>query len=736
MPLRGRGKNIPSLVLLGMVSLALGQTETKLPTKVEAQAEDSISSDTVALEKQAEEKDSVIAEAKDTATVPERTWLYGFKSKVHALPCREDAETLTGCLRTQSSLWPIETGPPGARSYWRDPLNYATVGYQSMTRVTEEPGALFSTYGLGGVSLPDAIEPTAPGMGLWRESWTPMAPLDTPQTRLRWQRGALTLNQFQVDLRRSLIGRAYLGFTYASSSADSMYYDYSFNVHQPYLSGWGFLKYIYAPIDCDSASLVLEGVQGRLAANQMKTRLGIWADSMTVFEFFWDRARHRSNLALPRHAATRDSVQALYPARDAHDGIGLIFAQEMGEQRAWRHEWKWLHHSKEAEWMAGRDSASVRVPRETLSIVSDRISGRISWRPQGAGQDSTEWALGTWAENRLMEGRLYLQGGEAGSIEKGWGDAQRVFLEGRYHLPFLFARFETGLTRQSEIDNQVMYLPGAGAMTTLWGPWQTWATIELSHRQELLDWNHRFRVQPTQGFFASNDLKPREATRAEARFGTGWKRLKLWTGWAGLHEGNAFASLLPPDTLLCSDISQGDFKGVMPSACASDSVTIPDSLALKYRNVDERSLAQILLGLQWGLGNWNLSLENRWQIMNVLDDESYTVQRRDATVPKRLFRGELFWKRRLISERLGVQVGWNWEWTSTRWTYASNLNGTSRLMRLDEYLVLDFRAAMQIKTFTLHFRAANMNHDRYAPEAGVHPTGVNFRFGIDWALLD
>ena len=32
------------------------------------------------------------------------------------------------------------------------------------------------------------------------------------------------------------------------------------------------------------------------------------------------------------------------------------------------------------------------------------------------------------------------------------------------------------------------------------------------------------------------------------------------------------------------------------------------------------------------------------------------------------------------------------------------------------------------------FKGVNFNHDRYATEPGVHPPGVNFRFGIDWTL--
>ncbi len=44
-----------------------------------------------------------------------------------------------------------------------------------------------------------------------------------------------------------------------------------------------------------------------------------------------------------------------------------------------------------------------------------------------------------------------------------------------------------------------------------------------------------------------------------------------------------------------------------------------------------------------------------------------------------------------------------WEWTSNRYAWASNLDGTVGHIKLDKDLTGDFDAAMQIKTFTLHF---------------------------------
>ena len=56
-------------------------------------------------------------------------------------------------------------------------------------------------------------------------------------------------------------------------------------------------------------------------------------------------------------------------------------------------------------------------------------------------------------------------------------------------------------------------------------------------------------------------------------------------------------------------------------------------------------------------------------------------------------------------------------------------------VKLDEFLILDFRAEMKIKSLVYFFQAKNMNHDQYYFEPGSHPPGVHFRYGIQWILM-
>jgi hypothetical protein len=161
---------------------------------------------------------------------------------------------------------------------------------------------------------------------------------------------------------------------------------------------------------------------------------------------------------------------------------------------------------------------------------------------------------------------------------------------------------------------------------------------------------------------------------------------------------------------------------------------VPDSLALGRVNYREETRDLAHLWLRISAGNWRLSLRNTYLMASAIRDPRLGFEAVNATLPRDVLKGQLLWRRVVLDGKLGLQTRWDWEWFSAREVFASDLDGTSRPERLDEYLDLDFTAQMEIKTFLLYFRAMNLYHDRYATEPGVHPPGVNFRFGVDWRL--
>jgi hypothetical protein len=289
-----------------------------------------------------------------------------------------------------------------------------------------------------------------------------------------------------------------------------------------------------------------------------------------------------------------------------------------------------------------------------------------------------------------------------------------------------------GLARSSRMDNSVEWLPQAGVEAAFDLPFGLAAAAGADFERREPDWELLYRHNPALFRFPSPGLKPRSDL--------GWRGEVTWTlPYLRLGAGGAFdrsaGAWLPgvlPSPEACGDLADSLYAYAGP--CAGGKV--PDSLALGLRNWDtlRRLSWHMLLGFD--LGNWSLDLRNRFLLLSEAEDDAVEGVLADRTVPARVFKGDLGWKRDLLDGKLQVAVGWGWEWFSTRYAWVPDLRGGSQVRKLDEYLALDFGASMRIRTFLLSFKGMNFNHDRYATEPGVHPPGVNFRFGVDWTLLN
>src|SRR5690606_9488531 len=109
------------------------------------------------------------------------------------------------------------------------------------------------------------------------------------------------------------------------------------------------------------------------------------------------------------------------------------------------------------------------------------------------------------------------------------------------------------------------------------------------------------------------------------------------------------------------------------------------------------------LGLGLSLGNWRLDLRNKFLFNRSVEDGDVRGVRTDASIPARVFKGRLGWNRDLLDGKMNLDLGWDWEWFSARYAWVPDLAGSSRVVKLDEYLALDFEAAMRIRTFILFF---------------------------------
>jgi hypothetical protein len=658
--------------------------------------------------------------------------------------CRA-AQGALPCWRGAPDLANQEIGFPGPRA-WSLSLTHWRALPQS------SPNFLFwkdSPYLSGGLPPPErfALHRTGGDLDGIEEAWTPVMPLDTPVTRLTWTRGALTLNQFDLRLERMLSERAYLGLEYYTSTADSATYDYQFNVHQPYLGGWGFLGKLYKPIDRDSASLVLAGTSHSIHALTVRPRVGFWLDSNRVLEAFLDWTRNSTSLTyptgLPHPASTLvpsgpDSMQALMPSRFSAFAEGVLYGETHAD---WTGQVEAAHGSADWNDTRGRGTGAAQD-----ALTGDQYLLRAEARALGLpGKPS----LTAQAQSENWSGDPVLGG--AGLGERGWGDAEEAELRVGPAFGPLAIQASAGLGRDSRMADRVEWLPRFGAEARLGLPLGFSAMASGSSRAEDPSWEVLYRTNPARFRYANPDLGPRTDRTLRGAVAWSGSRYSLELGFDRYAGRDVWLPRVLPGRDACGALADSAYKDLPGAACVDTAGAagtaggasagspgavprLPDSLALALRNYDRETIDAWHLGAGLGLGNWSLDLRERFVLARQVEDPGLAGSFIDRSVPERVFQGRLAWKRSLVEDRLKVDLAWNWEWYSTRFAWAPDLSGASGLAKLDEYLVLDFEARMRIKTFLLYFDAMNLNHDRYAPEPGVHPPGLNFRFGVDWTL--
>lgn len=712
-----------SAVFFLLCALAAGAAETSSPANVAdtlrtAQVAPGIeATDTTALTADTLQVATDTAKIDTTAKkppviVPDSTWSFPVDRRAQGCEgIQEYPETPGQCWRQDPRRAIVETGFPGVRA-----LEWNLGGLEPARAEAFYQAALGeSPYGTGGHAPFEAFESHGAGR-VHAELWVPVQPLDTPVTDLHWARGALSLNQFGVRLRRMVGNRAYAGFDFYSNAAEGQPYDYAFQVHQPYI-GMGR----------DSSTLVISDTSHDISARQARPRLGYWLGPRTVVEAYADWMSNSTSMANPGNASANDSAQLLYPASFEAATYGGILAHS-GDAHAFRLA---LRYGAWERTLAPRGTAAA-THAENAAGTRMAFDGEWAWRAL-PGQPR----LALRAERSAQDGALWTNGPGGGAAQDATGDREAIEIDARPDFGFAALALRGEGARRKRPDGVTEMLGGADADAVLRLPLGFRLTGSAGWNREGAPEDFLFRNQPALGLYPGTGLEPRTWTRLGA--GAGWESRMVAVG-AEL-ERHRFADnwlprILPqPDVcFLVADSLSYPVENAIGNPSCVGLESLPDSLALGRVNYREETRDLAHLSLRLALGNWKLSLRNTYLLANAIRDPRIGFDADNWTLPQNVFRGQLLWRRKVLDGKLGLQTRWDWEWFSERYVFASDLDGTSRAVRLDEYLALDFTAQMEIKTFLLYFRAMNLYHDRYATEAGVHPPGVNFRFGVDWRL--
>ncbi len=657
--------------------------------------------------------DSLVKPNRDSIARLKRETLFD-SLNLKRIACEEPAFSAPQCVRSLPFLVSQELGFPGVKSQVFSLKNFRPVAYRSSFGA----GGGASLYGLGGVLRPRFF---TVGEGRFDELVeVPHVPtqLDTPLVTITWEKGGLSLNSFQLTASRMMTENSYLAIDFSSHSADSLTYDYSPQVHQPYIS-----------LGRDSSEIVIGGVSAGIESLHLRPRLGVYLGERMLLEIYYDWIKNSSQLSSP----VSDSISRDDQYQEAtQKPLSALFSQnEIGAH---------LYHMGEL----GRTQLSVshgnikRVSRQTLLAEFDggsQGSSNMGEEDYASIQDKTELkyqinhpilrpqlSIGMISEQ--LEGDLWanfknknLSNSKITSRKEGWRDEEYARLRLNPTWKNISFKAQTGVERQSFIVNDKKWLWNYLGLATVELPYELSLQAGFDFYQDQPDWLTRYSVNPILFQYANPELSHESIYHQEVNLFYRWKTL---TASIGLNNNVINESVLPRTFPVDSLVSSG----------------VADSLALQKVNYSSelRRILNLRLGVR--LGHWKTFVEHARVIKSDVTDPfrlgNFVFE--NPFIPHQIYKGQLAWGNRFVSERLQIGVAWNWEWFGERKAWASALNGTSYPVDLESYLVLDFKTTMRIKSFLLTYSIKNFNHDRYYSEPGIHPPGINFRWSVHWIL--
>lgn len=608
---------------------------------------------------------------------------------------------------------------------------------QPARRLPEQASGLYSTR--------PVWDPWTVGLngenGLLRDPSGLSQALDTPVTRLDWQRTAFTGNSLRLDFQRSLVDSLFLDLGVVTHSTDSTgNYRYQDITHQPYL---GTMKRDSSSVPLSGRNLAFDTflMHPRLVWHTARFSLGASLTSL-----------HVRNDVTTRHGTIPDSVDAWsqgfvkepYTVRSTLDGIGLEAALHFSPQ--WNATfWHQItsignHWTGTPSVMYGVESRTVRLPKDTLdnivlpardTTVYDTLqSSPIFWErsEMHTGEVSIGFPQLHGAMVLQYESRIFTEWRDTSFRDRTgehWEDRQLGYVQWADTLQSTHARYQgrlqLGMQRNSSILDHEEFEPAVSAQAST----LLRSRVELSgalrrHQRfpdaEELWFNRTGRIQ-----FANPKLLLESHEAAEAQF----------------------AYLRPSFSYGISVRDERTEDGIRPGWMTQPNAQIlSDTAAFRWVNV--RGMNNLLWRCFGGfrLGNWELWMERESVLhrkLTLSNGKSYS-QIPDA--PSRTYKGTVLWSKAIVNGKMLLDIRWDFEWMGPRQDFALVETGVlqkqEQAERIDmpHQLVLNFESRMTIQSFSLYARIDNLNHTKLEPAAGYTPPGVTFRYGIQWDFKD
>ena len=523
-------------------------------------------------------------------------------------------------------------------------------------------------------------------------------PIDTPITRITWERFAFSGNSFGLTFQRLLMDSIQLDLGLSSHS--NLYSDdfrYQDVTHQPYFA-----------LGRDSSSIPFSG--RNIAMNSMHIRPAVtWYFQKAEISF------EASFLNIDD-----DDVPNYHIIRDSSDYSTLEYlttpfnasvqSRTYGVSASWRpfsflkagasvysgtHE---IDYDSLPNYATGVDTLA-----DTLNALGGVITD-TTWYgiERSVLYETVNGSFMLGSRSVIFNPSLHMDYEFVTADNRFEEDRELGYLQLEDTLGMLMFRTQSGLLRNSHIDDSVQYAGLFSANATLNLPANLQALLSYRSDTRFPDIDELRYINTGRYAFPNKNLKPEERQRTTADLQ--WDAGGLFYGLGIRHE--KMEHPIRPQWVLGEGL---------------DSI----ESAFKWINLKEAETVDWIVTAGIQLGNWQLHVER-----------SAVLNRRVKLIdtPELFYKGSLFWSDRFVSNRLGVSVRWDFQWFDSRWDCEVDEDGLPQLVELKHYLALNFEARMQILTFELYTRIDNLNHSMYEPAAGYAPEGLRFLYGIVWSF--
>ena len=528
--------------------------------------------------------------------------------------------------------------------------------------------------------------------GIMKEDYARGIPVDTPVTKILWERYAFNGNAFGLDFRRLLLDSIELDIGIASYSNDSSkVFRYQDVTHQPFFA-----------LGRDSSEIPFSGRNIKMSTMNFKPSVAWYFPKGEIVGSI--NYLVVKNDDIPPYAYTLDSTN--------YSNVTYLEDPFRTELRSFTYGFRaGFRPVKTAEIYAGIYSGEHEIAYDSLVDLVKSLRDTVD--EDGEAIQDTNWYGVT---DKLKYETVNGEGGIAFKMpfnpafrmeyefteanDRYKQDRELYYFELSDKLSVLDFRVQAGALRNSNIFDSVEVAKMASATATIHLPYHVNLKGNFRHDTRFPDIDELKIFNRGRYAVPNENLQPEERTRMSGNI-----------EW---NPGGIFYSVGLRYEYIDSPIKQ---RWVTSSGLESI------KSAYQWTNLKDAEALDWYMAAGIALGNWQFYLER---------EQSLAMQNRPIDVTNLYYKGYIRWSDKFVKNRLGVSVAFNFTWFGNRSDLQINKEDSLEIVELRHYLALNFEARMRILSFSLYSRIDNLNHSLYEPATGYRPEGIRFLYGITW----